>query len=362
MMINPAYITTNMQDLRLKQNNGLWYLEMGDSLFHVGAEFKESLYKTLNISRKTTGKIPLDEIFEAAKRHNSDPVKVYINKALALAVSLLKPTVRPIDPTQASELFEGTSEASEMHQTELQTEFYVRNPNIITVFDSKHGRYRAGGFVQIRHDRGTSIKIVPILEHTSSGQCAIINNKVLCLFVPIRKDANRTFADLKDAVKSVATSRKPEFRDILVDRIKESRNTVASVAECVHVASTLSEIAPERAKLLKLDRVFDHYGMAAPDEKSEKWLAMNPSHADRLQLFHLLVDTKTDDPNFREKAGSFLFDTGDLEGTDVMRLWGKSRRAAPRTEFDSDIVSDFETELESTEIYDDDDIASDFGD
>jgi len=373
-MLNPSYIQVNFRDIGLQENNGLWYLQLNGELFHAGKEFKSSLYKRLHISNKTTDLIPLDKVVEMAKEKYSEDVVVYINRACALAVSVLDVGSSPATTTQVAHICNELGErAFDLTQDELKSEFYVINNNKFQVFPTSNGIYRAGGFVHVRHDKALSAKIVPVVEHVASGNCAIINNRVLCMYVQARQTSAATAKDLLDALKTITNASKPEFADIISNRLRECRETIASVRECVDVGSRLLKIAHfRRAKFLNLPKLFDRYGIAGPDEKNEKWLASNPSHADRLQLFHLLIDSNVNMPRaYREEVGDFFFDVGDLEGSNAERLWSKKIKVKPlRTakllvsvpDDNSDICSKVLYPQESTEIVDDDDIASDFGD
>jgi hypothetical protein len=134
-----------------------------------------------------------------------------------------------------------------------------------------------------------------------------------------------------------------------------------------------------RAGLVKLEKVFDHYGIAGPNDvkgtkaEKEKWLASMPTHVDRLQLFHLLIDTIPDTKNsreFQEDVGNFLFSAGDLSGMKARRLrrsgtkreWKEEvREVLDSTRIDSDIASEIISVPDDTSWYDSDDIASDIG-
>jgi len=359
--------------MQFRSKNGLWYLHMPAGIYHVGKEFKRSLLNILQVRNAMVKSIPLDSLVNVISEHDDRPVKIYVNDGCALAIAAMKHTVSPLDTTTTAlvhEYLAKTYDVVDFNQDEFVTEFTVFNKNSFQLFPTQHGEYRAGGLVHIKHHNGNSIKIVAVLEHCRSGNYAIINNKALCLLVPVRDDYKRTAREVRDALLLVARSDKPEFYNLIEERLMSSRQTVASIRECAAVGARLSKVNAKRAEMIKLPRVLDHYGMAAPDEKTEKWLASKPSHADRLQLFHLMVDTNVHKPRaFREEAGDFLFDVGDLEGTETKRLWSKKIRvkrtrvkSVPDIPTDSDILSDFGGELESTEFQDDDDIASDFGD
>jgi len=373
-LFNPSYHTVKLSDMQFRSANGLWYVEMPAGTYHVGKDFKRTLLKMLQVKHPLIHSIPLDELVRVISKYDDRPMKVYLNDACALAVAAMKPNVSPVDTSAAASIHESLSKSYEvtpLQQTDLITEFVVFNKNSFRLFPTDSGVYKAGGLVHINHTNGSSIKIVAALQHCKSGNYAIINNKALCLLIPVRNDSRRTAREIHDALLLVARSDKPEFYDLIKDRLLASRLTVASLRECVAVGAKLSDINHHRAALIKLPKMLDFYGMAAPDEKTEKWLASKPSHVDRLQLFHLLVDTLVYKPRaYREETGDFLFDVGDLEGTDTRRLWDKKIKvkrtrikSVPDTD-DSDILSDFSyCEADSTEYdYDDDDIVSDFGD
>jgi hypothetical protein len=372
-LINPAYHVVKLSEVQFQNQNGLWYLHMPAGIYHVGREFKNSLLSILQVRNALVKSIPLDSLVNVISEHDDRPVKIYVNDGCALAVAAMKHNVSPLDTTMTAILYEmlGKSyDVVDFVQDEFVTEFTVFNKNSFQLFPTRHGEYRAGGLVHIKHHNGNSVKIVAVLEHCRSGNYAIINNKALSLLVPVRNDHKRTANEVRDALLLVARADKPEFYNLIEERLLASRNTIASIRECAEVGAKLAEINVQRADMIKLPKVLDHYGMAAPDEKTEKWLASKPSHADRLQLFHLMVDTNVYKPRaFREEAGDFLFDVGDLEGTESKRLWSKKIRVqrvrvkSVPDDDNSDILSDFgSVESDSTSYIDDDDIVSDFGD
>lgn len=372
-LINPSYHVVKLSGIQFRNQNGLWYLHMPAGIYHVGKEFKRSLLSILQVRNTLVKSIPLDSLVDVISEHDDRPVKIYVNDGCALAIAAMKHDVSPLDTTTTALIHEYLAQSYDvvdLAQDEFTTEFTVFNKNPFQLFPTRHGEYRAGGLVHIKHHNGNNIKIVAVLEHCRSGNYAIINNKALCLMVPVRNDYRRTAKEVRDALLLVARADKPEFYNLIEERLVASRNTIASIRECAAVGARLSKVNIKRAQMVKLPRVLDHYGMAAPDEKTEKWLASKPSHADRLQLFHLMVDTNVYNPRaFREEAGDFLFDVGDLEGTDSKRLWSKKIRvkrtrvkSVPDIPTDSDILSDFGGVPESTEFHDDDDIVSEFGD
>jgi hypothetical protein len=366
-IINPAYIRTSFKDIKLDEHNGLLYLHLDGSIYHVGKEFKNALFKKLHVTDKTTDAIPLCMIMEAAQEKMIDDVIVYVNKGCALAVSIMDSGNEPINTTQAAVIYDKMRiecATSDLEQTELLTEFCIFNGNKLRVFPTKLGVYRIGSLVRIRHDNDSNVKIAPVIEHCSSGKYAVINNRPLGLFV------HPNTKELRHALMSIVKAGKPEFYDILASRLRECRNTIASVRECVKVASKMMEILhPERAAKINLPKLFDYYNIAGPNDKNEKWLAIHPSHADRLQLFHLMIDASVNMPReYQEEVGNFLFEVGDLEGSDATRLWGRtdnwrSDEVEDKIQSDdSDICSDMGGDESSEVSEDDSDIASDFGD
>ena len=379
-MVIPAYYTKKLSEIMLTQHRGLWYLdffvENEKLMYHIGPRFKETFCKMFHVMKRATNDIPLDAIQRAVVSNEDRNIQLYVDDGSALAVAIMKENDHPISAALAKDLYDDLTkeqfDVRDFDQNAFRTEFAIFNKTPIQLFPGKHGAYRGGGLVHITHYNNASAKILSILEHCSSGRYAIINNRVVSLVVPTRKSAENALSEVRDAMRTIGRADRPEFHAILAESLGAARNTVASIRECMDIASRINNVGNvHRAGMIKLPRVLDHYGIASPDEKNEKWLAMNPTHADRLQLFHLLVDTVVvKDPRlFREGAGSFLFSSGDLEGTDAKRLWSKKTRVkrikGPKIaidDCDSEIFSDFEDDATQLDTCDDDDVVSDFGD
>jgi hypothetical protein len=380
-MVIPAYYVRKLSDIALTQHKGLWYVDIminGEKwMYHIGSHFKESFCKMFFVLKKATQDIPLDAIQRAVVSNGDKTVKIYVDDSCALAVAIMKENVNPVSAAQAVDLYNGLEregfDVRDFDQDILRSEFAIFNREPIQLFPTKFGEYRGGGLVYITHNNGTNVKILSVIEHCSSGRYAIINNRAISLAIPTRKGPENAVREARDALRMIGRATRPEFQDLIAERLCAARSTVASVGECMDIADRISKYNRQRAHFVKLPRVFDHYKIASPDEKNERWLETNPSHADRLQLFHLLVDTivvKYPDARiYREKAGEFLFSAGDLEGTDAKRLWSQKVRVrrikGPQVMVGSDILSDFGedlTQLDTDPEYDDDDLVSDFGD
>jgi len=376
--LNPRYVVLHLNDLAFVNHNGLWYLDLRRDgkmqSYHIGKSFKDSFLKTFNMSRKLAENIPLDALLKAAQDHDGKRVKVYLNDACALAVSMMKETEDPLSPLDVQEVVEILEQkgydVQDVKYGDLVSEFVVFNATPFKPFNSKHGVYRAGGLFNIPHDKGSTVRAVAVLEHCSSHNYAIINSRPLSLCIPQSKNAEKTFSELKDAALLIARAKKPEFHDLLVDALKTAKNTVASVNECVYAAGRIMDFGHRlKANLVRLSKLLDYYGMASPAEKPQKWLESTPSHANRLQLFHLLVGLRVCEPReYREEVGDFLFTGGDLFGANLARIWRKKPKVTmedtdPFENDDSDIISDYTSdETESMTEYDEDDIHSDLGD
>jgi hypothetical protein len=384
MIINPLYKQVTISQLRIEEQSGLSYLYIdGDQtyIYHVGAEFIESFCKTFHFSRKSINEVSLSVAFRMIK----DVVKdkdylIYINDACAFAIAIMKDDGKPVGGDLAQKLYDEmeSKKCSVMGltQDEIHTKFMVVNPNAFKMFNDRES-YRLGGLLYVPHIYNGSVKIMAVIERCSSGGLAIINNRALCLYVQLRDDPKETIAEVGDAMISVAESDKLEFHQLIAERLTTNYQTTASVKECANIGQKLVTIGSgERASMIRIDKVLDHYGIASPSDRGEKWLSMQPSHLNRLQLFHLLIDAVHNEYEFMEEVGDFLFTPCDLENTGVKKLWQKPKRKqvlTPREAFphqadrqadardiDGDILSDgIEWDRTETEyVKGDDDIAS----
>jgi hypothetical protein len=380
-MVIPAYHIRKLSDITLTNHKGLWYVDLHSDgekwMYHLGSHFKESFCKMFFVLKKATDDIPLDAIQRAVIDNEDKTVKIYVDNSCALAVAIMKETVNPVSAAQARDLYDSLEregfDVRDFDQDVLRTEFAIFNREPVQLFPSKFGEYRGGGLVYITHHNNTSVKIMSVIEHCSSGHYAIINNRIISMGIPTRKGPENTLREARDALRMVGRATRPEYHDIIAERLTAARSTVASVGECMDIANRIAKYNRQRAHFVKLPKVLDHYKIASPDEKNERWLATNPTHADRLQLFHLLIDTivvkHPDARIYREKAGAFLFTAGDLEGTEAKRLWSRKVRVqrikGPKAliTHGSDILSDFGEDMTQLDTEcDDDDIVSDFGD
>ena len=317
-MTNPAYHVVNLSDMKLFTHNSLWYLTIPlggkEWHFHVGRSFKATFCRMFNVSRRTTDNIPLDAVVRAVLEGGDKKVKIYVDNSAAAAIALMRENTVPVDVNQAVSIYDSVKddhEVLEFFQDEMCTEFIIFNPNKFRLFDGKHGLYRIGGLVHIKHWNGANIKAIAVLEHCSSGNYAIINNRALSVIVPVRNEPSWAMRSTVHSLHMIATAKRPEFYDLLANRLVALRNTTASIRECIRASSIVSEIDIFRARTVNLNRICDHYDIASPDEKNEKWLERTPSHADRLQLFHLMIDTVVVDfdnrRDYTEKVGRVLF-------------------------------------------------------
>lgn len=363
-LINPNYHLTSIGEIRFPDSNGISFVEFGAKTYLVGKSFLDSFCKMFNVSRKAVDEVPLEPLREVMARAKDRSVKIYVNDACATALFVMDHDANPIGPDIAHSMYEWFHDnygAFDLMLTEMYTEFNV-NGKQFEMFKDRHGIYRPGSLVHISHGDGSSVKILTTLEHCSSGHRAIINNKALCMFVPTSdRSAEDSAKEVVAAMSSVAKADRHEFHELIVDRLVTSRKTIASLKECSEVGAKLVKMEKlGRASKLNLEKVLDHYKIASPDERNKKWLAINPSHADRLQLFHLLVDTVADADArmYYEYCGDFLFTTGDLEGTNACRLWGNPKPKAESRDQDSDIMSDFGSHQNVSGELDNDDIQS----
>lgn len=424
--VNPMYVDVPLSEINAELLDDQYHIAIsrkriwpdrdeGIAHFYVFDSFVDSFLKMFNITstKDDNNNTWVDYLAFMKKQHPHKIVKLYLNNSYAHCVAILETNVRPISANIALELYEYLSSnnvnVSRLSNNEHVTEFVVLNDDLVKVFDTKYGIYRLGGIITISHLTNSGVKIHAVVEHVCSGRIATIKNKSLSIFIDVT-DIETTVSDIISAVGAIV-NRSP-FKTLIVDRLKASRHTVASIDECLKISKRLSKdmSIPMRASKMDLHRLMDYYGIVCPNvpfldsKKYEarrkignnimlnakstrtKWLSTNPSHITRLQLFHLLIDTRAEDDmveSHREFTGRFLFSVGDLEDTNAERIQlptiskleerkKRQKKAlssikmvhhheSEDTEmfYNDDIISDFDSETETEDVHTDD-IASDF--
>jgi len=358
--LNPGYFSVNLSQLEMEKVNDLWYLKIHKTvgqpfIFHVDSMFKESLGRYFNLFGDPGEKIPYDFFLNAIKERNDHKVTVYVNQAMAKAVALIKADHNPIDLSLGQELYDWIKhnghKVGKIRQHERYTWFIYYNDKPL-LYDA---RYKAGGLVKISHIDNASVKIISVLKHENFQNCAVIDNRAMCLFVPTRdRTPVESLQEVADVIDYSASADKPEFYDIFVERIRTNKSTDASVQECMKaVEMMIKEGFIENAKTIGLPGIFDEHGVASPDEMGPKWASTTPTHHKRMDLFDMLMSIRPENPlEHNLKSGEFLFSVGDLEGI------GNESVEYPD---DSDIISDIECDSEEDKTdWGDEDIKSDF--
>jgi hypothetical protein len=419
--IMPRYVHVPLSSINVEWLNG-YYINIprqavwpdseddAKAYFRVFESFVDSFLRMFNLSSTKKDK---DTVWTAyfdlmKKEHTDRNVKLYINNSCGHAVAIVDEDTTPLPADISLEMYEWLKlnghNVSRLCNEEDKTEFIILSSKVIRLFNGKYGTYRIGGIVSIPHC-GNTIKIYGALEHCSTQNVAIVKNKSVSINVDAKDRQPEDVAkEVIEALATVADADKSPFYKLIIGRLKTSRKTIASIQECLDVNELLAKKMemPLRAARMELHKTLDHYGIVCPnvpfikaiqfsavrrigdniliESKSTrtKWLSTNPSHIDRLQLFHLLVDTMTewdtspeDIRKFQERVGDFLFSMGDLEDTNAQRLFALppvKRKTEPRDNADiididdnSDILSDFDSEGTDT-MSDTDDLQSDLGD